>query len=426
MAGTVTPGLPAAGNVSACPSRCSGASWPLAAASTSDDDQGGGLVAVARGNHQAGIIVPTGDINPVTVSDQGGLDMLGQTGEYLCFSHQDLKLKPVLATSWTPNSTSDVWTFKLRSGVKFHNGQPLTADDVVYTYKLQSDPTGKSNALSAFSGVLTPAGVKKIDDLTVQFTLAGAQRQLPLPVLVRQLQHDHHPEQLRPVEVADVVHRDRAVRLEELHGKRRRHLRAQRAVLGNEGAPRRDTVHLLFRPAGADHGPPIGHHRRHRPVLRERRRGAHRGRLQRHQAALERPPGAVDALRHGAVHRSPRPPGDRPVDQPARDRHELVQGLLRHRQRQPLRPGVPFHEHVDRPACPEHRTGEVAPVRRRPPIGLLDDAHHREPARDSRCSPRSSSSSPATSASTSHSRSSRRRRTTATPCSGSRTGSTPS
>src|SRR5437660_10289445 len=84
---------------------------------------------------KAGIVVPTAAINPVTVADQGGLDMLGQTGEYLTFSDQHLTLQPALATSWTPNSTADVWTFKIRQGVKFHNGQPLTADDVVYTYK---------------------------------------------------------------------------------------------------------------------------------------------------------------------------------------------------------------------------------------------------------------------------------------------------
>jgi peptide/nickel transport system substrate-binding protein len=127
----------------------------------------------------AGIIVPTGDINPVTVSDQGGLDMLAQTGEYLCLSDQNLKLQPVLATSWSSNSAGDVWTFKIRSGVKFHNGQPLTADDVVYTYKLQSEPTGKSNALSAFTGVLTPSGVTKVDAQTVQFHLAAPNGNFP-------------------------------------------------------------------------------------------------------------------------------------------------------------------------------------------------------------------------------------------------------
>jgi len=127
----------------------------------------------------AGIVVPTGDINPVTVSDQGGLDMLAQTGEYLCLSDEHLNLKSVLATSWSANSTGDVWTFKLRPGVKFNTGQAFTADDVVYTYQLQASPTGKSNALSAFSGVLKPEGVKKIDDLTVEFSLEAPNGNFP-------------------------------------------------------------------------------------------------------------------------------------------------------------------------------------------------------------------------------------------------------
>jgi peptide/nickel transport system substrate-binding protein len=128
---------------------------------------------------KAGIVTPTGAINPVTVADQGGLDMLGQTGEYLCLSTQTLTLKPVLATSWTPNSKADVWTFKIRQNVKFHNGQALTADDVVYTYQLHTNPKGGANALSAFGGVLTPAGVKKVDDLTVEFHLSAPNGNFP-------------------------------------------------------------------------------------------------------------------------------------------------------------------------------------------------------------------------------------------------------
>jgi peptide/nickel transport system substrate-binding protein len=128
---------------------------------------------------KAGIVTPTAAINPVTVADQGGLDMLGQTGEYLCLSTQTLTLKPVLATSWTPNSKADVWTFKIRQGVKFHNGQAMTADDVVYTYQLHTNPKGGANALSAFGGVLTPAGVKKVDDFTVEFQLSAPNGNFP-------------------------------------------------------------------------------------------------------------------------------------------------------------------------------------------------------------------------------------------------------
>ena len=147
--------------------------------STTTSPSSGGATGQAGATIKAGITVPTGAINPVTVADQGGLDMLGQTGEYLCLSDQTLTLKPVLATSWTPNSAADVWTFKIRQGVKFHDGSPLTADDVVYTYKLQTNPAGKSSALSALGGVLTPSGVQKVDDFTVAFHLKAPNGNFP-------------------------------------------------------------------------------------------------------------------------------------------------------------------------------------------------------------------------------------------------------
>jgi peptide/nickel transport system substrate-binding protein len=153
---------------------CSSSSSPTATA-TSTSSAAGKPGALIR----AGIVTPTAAINPVTVADQGGLDMLAQTGEYLNLSTQTLSLKPVLAESWTPNSTADVWTFKIRQGVKFHNGAALTADDVVYTYKLQSNPSSSSNALSAFGGVLVPDGVVKVDDYTVAFHLEAPNGNFP-------------------------------------------------------------------------------------------------------------------------------------------------------------------------------------------------------------------------------------------------------
>jgi peptide/nickel transport system substrate-binding protein len=148
---------------------------------TSSAPSGGSSSAAGQAGAviKAGIVTPTAAINPVTVADQGGLDMLAQTGEYLCLSTQTLTLKPVLAIGWSPNSKADVWTFHLRHGVKFHNGQPMTADDVVYTYQLQTNPAGKSNALSAFGGVLVPSGVKKVDDFTVEFHLLAPNGNFP-------------------------------------------------------------------------------------------------------------------------------------------------------------------------------------------------------------------------------------------------------
>jgi peptide/nickel transport system substrate-binding protein len=123
---------------------------------------------------------PSAAVNPLTVSDAGGLAMLNQTGEFLAFdSNLKLALEPMLALSWKPNSDGSVWTFKLRPGVTFHNGQAMTADDVVYTFQQLSDPKNASNALSALGGVLTPSGVKKVDSMTVAFHLAAPNGNFP-------------------------------------------------------------------------------------------------------------------------------------------------------------------------------------------------------------------------------------------------------
>jgi len=136
--------------------------------------------ATKGGVLRIGAVTPAAAINPLTISDAGGLLMLNQTGEFLIFdSNLKLQLQPMLALSWSPNTDGSVWTFKLRPGVKFSNGAPMTADDVVYTFQQLSDPKNASNALSAFVGVLTPSGVKKVDSTTVAFNLEAPNGNFP-------------------------------------------------------------------------------------------------------------------------------------------------------------------------------------------------------------------------------------------------------
>jgi peptide/nickel transport system substrate-binding protein len=120
---------------------------------------------------KAGILVPAAAINPITIADQGGLELIGNVGEFLVFTDQQLNYHPWLATSWSPNADASVWTFKIRQGVKFNDGTPMTVDDVVYSFKSQSNPKSSSNALSVFGGTLSPDGVVKVDDSTVAFHL---------------------------------------------------------------------------------------------------------------------------------------------------------------------------------------------------------------------------------------------------------------
>lgn len=86
------------------------------------------------------------------------------------------EIEPALATKWTFISPTQV-RFELRKGVKWHDGTPFSADDVVFSYGRIKQPQGTMQTY--VTGV---SEVKKIDDHTVDLILAG-----PNPVLLRNL-----------------------------------------------------------------------------------------------------------------------------------------------------------------------------------------------------------------------------------------------
>jgi peptide/nickel transport system substrate-binding protein len=131
------------------------------------------------GTIRAGILQPSGALDPVTVADQGGLGVLGQSGEYLIWSDRDLKAQPRLAESWAPSEGGRVWRFKIRQGVKFHDGTPMDAEDVAATFNRLADPDAGSNALSALGGVLSKDNTKAIDASTVEFQLDAPNGNFP-------------------------------------------------------------------------------------------------------------------------------------------------------------------------------------------------------------------------------------------------------
>jgi len=77
------------------------------------------------------------------------------------------KPKPMLAESWRI-VTDTTWEFKLRKGVKFHNGEPFTAQSVKATIDYALDPATKSHfASAAYWGLVKE--VQIVDDYTVRF-----------------------------------------------------------------------------------------------------------------------------------------------------------------------------------------------------------------------------------------------------------------
>src|ERR1700753_1219329 len=110
-----------------------------------------------------------GDVNamdPATRQETVQLSFLANIYEPLVRRNRHLMLEPALATSWEQTSPT-VWRFHLRPGVKWQDGSPFTADDVVFTLKRTLSPN------SSLRAPMSPVKqVRKIDDLTVDFETA--------------------------------------------------------------------------------------------------------------------------------------------------------------------------------------------------------------------------------------------------------------
>ena len=89
----------------------------------------------------------------------------GQVYEGLIARGKNLEFVPSLATEWSQTGPT-TWRFKLRSGVKFHDGSPFTAEDVVFSINRAKAPTSQINVYANALG--TPVA---LDALTVEFRL---------------------------------------------------------------------------------------------------------------------------------------------------------------------------------------------------------------------------------------------------------------
>ena len=78
--------------------------------------------------------------------------------------------RPSLAESWSVDKDGRSWTFRLRKGVRFHNGKVLRADDVVATLGRVLDPAigGAFGTQGVYRSYLGDAAISKVDDLTVR------------------------------------------------------------------------------------------------------------------------------------------------------------------------------------------------------------------------------------------------------------------
>ena len=90
-----------------------------------------------------------------------------QVCEYLTYTDYDNITHPWLLEKWEANETLDEWTLTLQKGIKFNDGQELTADDVVFNFGEWLDPAVGSSMPTFLPG-LSAGNVEKVDEYTVK------------------------------------------------------------------------------------------------------------------------------------------------------------------------------------------------------------------------------------------------------------------
>ena len=113
-------------------------------------------------------------IDPGVGSDMGAATVFVNVYDPLVMPDADGNIVPWIATEWEPSEDGLSWTFKLRNDVTFHSGNPLTANDVVYTMNRLTTMGQGFGYL--FSDVTS---VEAIDDYTVKFNCAKPNGTLP-------------------------------------------------------------------------------------------------------------------------------------------------------------------------------------------------------------------------------------------------------
>ncbi len=111
-------------------------------------------------------------MDPHSLNESLQLSITGNVYEPLVGRDKKLGLVPALATQWTQTSPT-VWRFALRKGVKFHDGTPFTADDVVFSFKRAA---GDGSDMKGYTSALKE--VRKVDDSTVELETTA-----PFPIL---------------------------------------------------------------------------------------------------------------------------------------------------------------------------------------------------------------------------------------------------
>ncbi|MDR3038261.1 MAG: peptide-binding protein [Candidatus Adiutrix sp.] len=104
---------------------------------------------------------------PALASDTASFEVIERVYDGLVKLDKDLALAPALAESWEFSEDRKTLTFKLRPGVRWHDGAPFTAADALFTYELMVDPNTPTAYANSFQQI---EKAEAVDDLTFRVT----------------------------------------------------------------------------------------------------------------------------------------------------------------------------------------------------------------------------------------------------------------
>ncbi len=139
---------------------------PLFGAGEQESGASGGAGEAEESVLRVAINANPNTIEPATGDTRQASNVAWSIFESLVWLNDDGELVPALAEDWTVSDDGRVYTFELRQGVTFHNGDEFTADDVVFTWE-----RGKGQDITYREDFLAAEEVRKIDDYTVEVVL---------------------------------------------------------------------------------------------------------------------------------------------------------------------------------------------------------------------------------------------------------------
>lgn len=135
--------------------------WGISSALASDQSAS---PAAGKVTLKVGWTTDPDNLNPFEGIEQSSYELYHISYDFLTdYGDQYLETQPGLAESWTTSDDGLTWTFKIREGVKWSDGEPLTASDIAFSYNFQKE-FELTNFLSALDGIDT---VTAPDDTTV-------------------------------------------------------------------------------------------------------------------------------------------------------------------------------------------------------------------------------------------------------------------